>query len=55
MVGAGAEIFEKLEPEPKLLTGCSRSRTKMDRIRNTVFKGSTGNSLLGPNLCSAYR
>jgi hypothetical protein len=31
MVGAGAEIFEKLEPEPEFLTGWSRSRssTKM--------------------------
>jgi hypothetical protein len=41
MVGAGAEIFDKLEPEPepKFLTSWSRSRsrTKMDRLRNTVF------------------
>jgi hypothetical protein len=31
MVGAGAEIFDKLEPEPKFLTSwsLSRSRTKM--------------------------
>jgi hypothetical protein len=35
MVGAGAEIFDKLEPEPKFLTSWSRSRTKMDRLRNT--------------------
>jgi hypothetical protein len=26
MVGAGAEIFDKLEPEPKFLTSWSRSR-----------------------------
>jgi hypothetical protein len=39
MVGAGAEIFDKLEPEPepKFLTNWSRSRTKMDRLRNTVY------------------
>jgi hypothetical protein len=36
MVGAGAEIFDKLEPEPKFLTSWSRSRTKMDRLRNTA-------------------
>jgi hypothetical protein len=40
MVGAGAEIFDKLEPEtePKFLTSWSQSwsRTKMDRLRNTV-------------------
>jgi hypothetical protein len=35
MVGAGTEIFDKLEPEPKFLTSWSRSRTKMDRLRNT--------------------
>jgi hypothetical protein len=35
MVGAGAEIFDKLETEPKFLTSWSRSRTKMDRLRNT--------------------
>jgi hypothetical protein len=35
MVGAGAEIFDKLEPEPKFKTSWSRSRTKMDRLRNT--------------------
>jgi hypothetical protein len=35
MVGAGAEIFDKLEPEPKFLT--SRSRTKIDPLRNTGF------------------
>jgi hypothetical protein len=35
MVGAGAEIFDKLEPEPKFFTSWSRSRTKMDRLRNT--------------------
>jgi hypothetical protein len=29
--GAGAEIFEKLEPEPE------PGRTKMDRLRNTDF------------------
>jgi hypothetical protein len=36
MVGAGAEIFDKLEPEPKFVTSWSRSRTKMDRLRNSV-------------------
>jgi hypothetical protein len=38
MVGAVAEIFDKLEPEPepKILTSWSRSRTKMDRLRNTA-------------------
>jgi hypothetical protein len=36
MVGAGAEIFDKLEPEPKFFTSWSRSRTKMDRLRNTA-------------------
>jgi hypothetical protein len=36
MVGAGAEIFDKLEPEPKFLTSWSRSLTKMDRLRNTA-------------------
>jgi hypothetical protein len=39
MVGTGAEIFYKLEPDPKFLTSWSqsqtRSRTKMDRLRNT--------------------
>jgi hypothetical protein len=35
MVGAGAEIFDKLEPEPKFLT--SWSRKNMDRLRNTGF------------------
>jgi hypothetical protein len=35
VVGAGAKIFAKLEPEPKFLTSWSRSRTKMDRLRNT--------------------
>jgi hypothetical protein len=41
MVGAGAEIFDKLEPEPepKFLTSWSRSRTKMDRLRNTAHQG----------------
>jgi hypothetical protein len=45
MVGAGAgpEIIDKLEPEPesKFLTSLSRSRsrTKMDRLRNTGFVG----------------
>jgi hypothetical protein len=38
----GAEIFDKLEPEPepepKFLTSWSRSRTKLDRLRNTDFK-----------------
>jgi hypothetical protein len=35
--GAWAEIFDKLElePEPKFLTSWSRSRTNMDRLRNT--------------------
>jgi hypothetical protein len=39
MVGAGAEIFDKLEPETELkfLTSWSRSRTKMNRLRNTAF------------------
>jgi hypothetical protein len=37
MVGAEAEIFAKLEPEPKFLTSRSRSRTKMDRLRNTAY------------------
>jgi hypothetical protein len=32
MVGAGAEIFDKLEPEPE------PSRTKMDRLRNTGYQ-----------------
>jgi hypothetical protein len=43
MVEAGAEIFDKLEPElePKFLTSRSRSRTKMDRLRNTE-KNKTG-------------
>jgi hypothetical protein len=40
MVGAGAEIFDKLEPEPKFLTSWSRSRTKMDRLRNTDVPGT---------------
>jgi hypothetical protein len=42
MVGAGAEIFDKLEPEPKFLTSWSQSwsRTKMDRLRNTACKYS---------------
>jgi hypothetical protein len=37
MVGAGAEMFDKLEPEPepKFLTIWSRSRTKTDRLCNT--------------------
>jgi hypothetical protein len=35
-VGAGAEFFYKLEPELKFLTSWSRSRTKIDRFRNTV-------------------
>jgi hypothetical protein len=35
MVGAGAEIFDKLEPELEFLTSWSQSRTKMDRLRNT--------------------
>jgi hypothetical protein len=47
MVGAGAKIFYKLEPEPelKILTSWSRSRsrTKMDRLRNTV-RNTAGNS-----------
>jgi hypothetical protein len=30
MVGAGAEIFDKLEPE--------LGRTKMDRLRNTAYR-----------------
>jgi hypothetical protein len=38
----GAEIFDKLEPEPepKFLTSWSRSRsrTKMDRLRNTGYR-----------------
>jgi hypothetical protein len=38
MVGAGAKIFDTLEPEPKFLTSWSRSRTKMDRLRNTDYK-----------------
>jgi hypothetical protein len=39
MVGAGANIFDKLksESEPKFLTRWSRSRTEMDRLRNTDF------------------
>jgi hypothetical protein len=42
MVGAGAEIFDKLEPEPepKFLTSWSRRRTKMDRLRNTAGTGT---------------
>jgi hypothetical protein len=28
MVGAGAEIFDKLEPEPEFLTSWSRSRSQ---------------------------
>jgi hypothetical protein len=28
IVGAGAEIFDKLEPEPKFLTSWSRSRSR---------------------------
>jgi hypothetical protein len=35
MVGAGAEIFDALEPEPNFLTSWSLSRTEMDRLRNT--------------------
>jgi hypothetical protein len=35
MIGAGAEIFDKLEAEPKFLTSWSRSRTKMEWLRNT--------------------
>jgi hypothetical protein len=34
IVGAGAEIFDKVEPGAKFLK--SWSRTKMDRLRNTV-------------------
>jgi hypothetical protein len=47
IVGAGAEILDKLEPgpepepepEPKFLTSWSwnRSRTEMDRLRNADF------------------
>jgi hypothetical protein len=37
MVGAGGEIFDRLEPEPKFLTSWSRSRTEIDRLRNTAF------------------
>jgi hypothetical protein len=37
MVGAGAEIFDKLEPESKFLTSWSRSRTKINRLRNTAI------------------
>jgi hypothetical protein len=52
MVGAGAEteIFDKLEPEPKpkFLTSWSRSRTKMDRLRNTAFVVFHQCSLLSP-------
>jgi hypothetical protein len=47
MVGAGAGIFDKLEPEPKFLTSWSRSRTKMDRLRNTACK-SKYNSIADP-------
>jgi hypothetical protein len=35
IVGAATEIFDKLEPEPKFLRSWNRSRTKMDRLRNT--------------------
>jgi hypothetical protein len=38
LVGAGAEIFDMLEPEPKFLRSLSwsLSRTKIDRFRNTA-------------------
>jgi hypothetical protein len=41
MVGAGAEIFDKLEPEtePEFLTSWSQSRTKIYQLRKT---GSCG-------------
>jgi hypothetical protein len=29
--------WPELEPEPKILTSWSRSRTKIDRLRNTDF------------------
>jgi hypothetical protein len=43
MVGAGAEIFDKLEPEPKFLTSWSHIRTKMDRLRNTDINCTESN------------
>jgi hypothetical protein len=41
MVGAGANIFDKLELEPNLLTSWSWSHTKIDQLHNTVQKGIT--------------
>jgi hypothetical protein len=50
--GAGAKIFDKLEleQEPKFLTSWSRSRTKMDRLRNTVYKGNFYKDAVAENL-----
>jgi hypothetical protein len=41
MAGAGADIFDKLEPEPKFLTSWSRSRTQIDRLGNTAIFRNT--------------
>jgi hypothetical protein len=41
MAGAGADIFDKLEPEPKFLTSWSRSRAQIDRLGNTAIFRNT--------------
>jgi hypothetical protein len=59
---AGAGIFDKLEPEPKFLTSWSRSRTKIDRLRNTgkisknqflflFYRPLTRKPNIGPDYC----
>jgi hypothetical protein len=45
----------ELEPEPEFLTSWSRSRTKIDRLRNSFYNCYAFPSLLGPRIPSALK